>query len=50
MVKQLVRDYKCNNATLMEFLESACTLLQQFAKVAIFHIPWSDNEYANELA
>ena len=50
MVKQLVREYKCNNPVLMEFLELDRSILQQFAEVTISHIPRSDNEVANKLA
>ena len=50
MIKQLIGEYKSNNPTLMESLELACILLQQFTEVIISHIPRSDNEIANELA
>ena len=49
MIKQLIQDYKCNNLVLMEFLDLAHSLLQQFAEVTISHVPKSDNEVANEL-
>ena len=39
VVKQLVKEYKCNNPVLMELLELARSLLQQFAEVTISHIP-----------
>ena len=50
MVKQLVMEYKCNSPILMEFLELARSLLQQFAEVTILYVPQNDNEVANELA
>ena len=34
----------------MEFLELACSLLQQFAEVIISYVPRNDNETTNELA
>ena len=43
VVKQLVGEYKCNNPVLMEFLELARSLLQQFAEVTICCVPQSDN-------
>ena len=49
-MKQLIREYKCINLTLMEMLDRARSLLQQFAEVTIFHVLRSDNEVANELA
>ena len=50
MVKQLIGEYKCNNLVLMEFLELAHSLLQQFTKIKFSHVPLSDNEVANKLA
>ena len=34
----------------MDLLHLACSLLQQFTEVTIFHVPRSNNEVANELA
>ena len=48
MIKQLVGEYKWYNLTLMESLELAHILLQQVFEVRISHVPWSDNEIANE--
>ena len=48
--EQLIGEYKCNNPTLMNLLNLARTLLQQFAEVTITHVPWNNNEVANELA
>ena len=50
MNKQLIGEYKYNNPVLIRLLDLARSLLQQFAKVAISHVPQSDNEVANKLA
>ena len=39
VIKQLIGEYKFNNLTLMESLELARILLQQFTEVIISHIP-----------
>ena len=50
MIKQLIWEYKCNDPALIELLDLARTLQQQFVEVTISHIPRSDNEVVNELA
>ena len=34
----------------MDLLDLGRSLLQQFIEITIFHVPWSNNEVANELA
>ena len=43
-------EYKCNNLSLWNFLESANALLKQFANVIIMHAPQGSDEIANDLA
>ena len=50
VIKQLAGEYKCNNLTLMDLLDLARSLLQQFIEVTISQVPQNDNEVANDLA
>ncbi|XP_072052088.1 uncharacterized protein [Arachis hypogaea] len=50
VLKQLSKEYKCNNETLQKYLVTAWELLTSFQKVSLVHIPRIHNEIANELA
>ncbi|XP_072054313.1 uncharacterized protein [Arachis hypogaea] len=50
VLKQLSKEFKCNNETLQKYLETAWELLTSFQKVSLVHIPRIHNEIANELA
>ncbi|XP_072054936.1 uncharacterized protein [Arachis hypogaea] len=50
VLKQLSKEFKCNNETLQKYLVTAWELLTSFQKVSLVHIPRIHNEIANELA
>nr|XP_025625164.1 uncharacterized protein LOC112717309 [Arachis hypogaea] len=50
VLKQLSKEYKCNNETLQKYLVTAWKLLTSFRKVSLVHIPRIHNKIANELA
>ncbi|XP_072087852.1 uncharacterized protein [Arachis hypogaea] len=50
VLKQLSKEFKCNNETLQKYLVTAWELLTSFQKVSLVHIPRIHNEFANELA
>ncbi|XP_015944178.1 uncharacterized protein LOC107469312 [Arachis duranensis] len=50
VLKQLSKEYKCNNEALQKYLETTWELLTSFCKVSLVHIPRIHNEMANELA
>ncbi|XP_057718370.1 uncharacterized protein LOC130932921 [Arachis stenosperma] len=50
VLKQLSKEFKCNNETLQKYLVIAWKLLTSFQKVSLVHIPRIHNEIANELA
>ncbi|XP_057747703.1 uncharacterized protein LOC130966900 [Arachis stenosperma] len=50
VLKQLSKEYKCNNERLQKYLVTAWELLKSFRKVSLVHIPRIHNEIANELA
>ncbi|KAL1349357.1 hypothetical protein AAHE18_07G151100 [Arachis hypogaea] len=50
VLKQLSKEFKCNNETLQKYLVTAWELLMSFRKVSLVHIPRIHNEIANELA
>ncbi|KAL1308714.1 hypothetical protein AAHE18_17G126100 [Arachis hypogaea] len=50
VLKQLSKEFKCNNERLQKYLINAWKLLSSFRKVSLVHIPRIHNEIANELA
>nr|XP_025678964.1 uncharacterized protein LOC112778912 [Arachis hypogaea] len=50
VLKQLSKEFKCNNETLQKYLVTAWELLTSFRKFSLVHIPRIHNEIANELA
>lgn len=50
VIKQLNKEYKCVNESLVMYLVRAKRLLDQFRVVSITHIPRIENQEANELA
>ncbi|XP_016199222.1 uncharacterized protein LOC107640187 [Arachis ipaensis] len=50
VLKQLLKEFKCNNERLQKYLTTAWELLTSFQKVSLVHIPRIQNEMANELA
>ncbi|XP_072094094.1 uncharacterized protein [Arachis hypogaea] len=50
VLKQLSKEFKCNNKTLHKYLVTTWELLTSFQKVSLIHIPRIHNEIANELA
>ncbi|XP_016199986.1 uncharacterized protein LOC107640993 [Arachis ipaensis] len=50
VLKQLWKEFKCNNEELQKYLATAWKLLTYFRKVSLVHIPRIHNEVANELA
>ena len=50
VIKQLSREYRCVNEHLMKYLSKAARLFYEFDEVIVRHVPWQDNEEANELA
>ncbi|XP_020972633.1 uncharacterized protein LOC110269268 [Arachis ipaensis] len=50
VLKQLSKDFKCNNEKLQKYLTTSWELLTSFPKVSLVHIPGIHNEIANELA
>nr|XP_025628487.1 uncharacterized protein LOC112721656 [Arachis hypogaea] len=50
VLKQLSKEFKCNNEMLQKYLVTAWELLTSFQKVSLVHIPRIHNEIANELA
>ncbi|XP_072080195.1 uncharacterized protein [Arachis hypogaea] len=50
VLKQLSREFKCNNEKLQTYLTTAWELLTSFQKVSLVHIPRIHNKIANELA
>ncbi|XP_057724081.1 uncharacterized protein LOC130940049 [Arachis stenosperma] len=50
VLKQLSKEFKCNNEKLQKYLTTAWELLTSFQKVSLVHIPMIHNEIANELS
>ncbi|XP_020981490.1 uncharacterized protein LOC110273007 [Arachis duranensis] len=50
VLKQLSKEFKCNNEMLQKYLTTAWELLTSFQKVSLVHIPRIQNKIANELA
>ncbi|KAL1326344.1 hypothetical protein AAHE18_13G221400 [Arachis hypogaea] len=50
VLKQLSKEFKCNNEMLQKYLVTAWELLTSFRKVSLVHIPRIHNKIANELA
>ncbi|XP_015941381.1 uncharacterized protein LOC107466885 [Arachis duranensis] len=50
VLKQLSKEFKCNNEKLRKYLATAWELLTSFRKISLVHIPRIQNEIANELA
>ncbi|XP_072073784.1 uncharacterized protein [Arachis hypogaea] len=50
VLKQLSKEFKCNNEKLQKYLTTTWELLTSFRKVSLVHIPRIHNEIANELA
>ncbi|XP_020972665.1 uncharacterized protein LOC110269284 [Arachis ipaensis] len=50
VLKQLSKEFKCNNERLQKYLTTAWELLTSFRKVSLVHIPRIHNDIANELA
>ncbi|XP_072080962.1 uncharacterized protein [Arachis hypogaea] len=50
VLKQLSKEFKCNNERLQKYLTTAWELLTSFQKISLVHIPRIQNEMANELA
>ncbi|XP_016199434.1 uncharacterized protein LOC107640427 [Arachis ipaensis] len=50
VLKQLSKEFKCNNERLQKYLTTAWELLTSFQRVSLVHIPRIQNEMANELA
>ncbi|XP_072081078.1 uncharacterized protein [Arachis hypogaea] len=50
VLKQLSKEFKCNNETLQKYLVTAWELLTSFRKVSLVYIPRIHNEISNELA
>ncbi|XP_016195246.1 uncharacterized protein LOC107636237 [Arachis ipaensis] len=50
ILKQLSKEFKCNNEKFQKYLATAWELLTSFRKVFLVHIPRIHNEIANELA
>ncbi|XP_072084599.1 uncharacterized protein [Arachis hypogaea] len=50
VLKQLSKEFKCNNEKLQKYLTTAWELLTSFRKVSLVHIRRIHNEIANELA
>ncbi|XP_016168525.1 uncharacterized protein LOC107611075 [Arachis ipaensis] len=50
VLKQLSKEFKCNNETLQKYLVTAWEMLTSFRKVFLVHISRIHNEIANELA
>ncbi|XP_020973012.1 uncharacterized protein LOC110269489 [Arachis ipaensis] len=50
VLKQLSKEFKCNNETLQKYFATAWELLTSFRKVSLVYIPRIQNEISNELA
>ncbi|XP_072064413.1 uncharacterized protein [Arachis hypogaea] len=50
VLKQLSKEFKCNNERLQKYLTTAWELLTSFQKVSLVHIPRIQNEIANKSA
>ncbi|XP_025647982.1 uncharacterized protein [Arachis hypogaea] len=50
VLKQLSKEFKCNNEMLQKYLVTAWEMLTSFQKVSLVHIPRIHNEIGNELA
>ncbi|XP_057723408.1 uncharacterized protein LOC130939312 [Arachis stenosperma] len=50
VLKQLSKEFKCNNKKLQKYLATEWELLTSFWKVLLVHIPRIQNEIANELS
>ncbi|XP_016177922.1 uncharacterized protein LOC107620245 [Arachis ipaensis] len=50
VLKQLSKEFKCNNETLQKYLVTAWKMLTSFQKVSLVHILRIHNKIANELA
>ncbi|XP_016173272.1 uncharacterized protein LOC107615752 [Arachis ipaensis] len=50
VLKQLSKEFKCNNERLQKYLTTAWELLTSFQKISLVHNPRIQNEMANELA
>jgi len=50
VVKQLTKEYKCVKENLIMYFVAANALLKRFTHVEIQHIPWIENQEANDLA
>ncbi|XP_016192697.1 uncharacterized protein LOC107633603 [Arachis ipaensis] len=50
VLKQLSKEFKCNNKKLQKYLAMAWELLTSFQKVSLVHIPRIQNKITNELA
>ena len=50
VIRQLMREYKCQNPNLLHYHETTNALLQQFTDAVVIHIFKEENEEANNLA
>ena len=50
VIKQVSKEYKCMNKSLIRYLSLTLRLLDQFDDVTIQHVPKEENFKANKLA